>query len=76
MGSIPESGRYPGGGHGNLPSFPGGSDGKESTCNVADLGLTMGWEDHLEKGMATHSTFLAWEIPQRSLVDDSTWSHK
>ena len=28
--------------------FPGGSDGKESTCNVRDLG----WEDSLEEGMA------------------------
>ena len=23
---------------------------------------SMGWEDPLEKGMATHSSFLAWEI--------------
>ena len=23
----------------------------------------MGWEDPLEKGMATHSTVLAWRIP-------------
>ena len=23
------------------------------------------WEDPLEKGMATHSSILAWEIPQR-----------
>ena len=37
MGSIPGSGRSPGGGHGNLSSLPGGSDGKESACNVADL---------------------------------------
>ena len=21
------------------------------------------WEDHLEKGMATHSSILAWKIP-------------
>ena len=39
--------------------FPGGSDGKESTCNAGDLG----WEDPLEKGMATHSCILAWGIP-------------
>ena len=61
MGSIPGSGRSPGGGHGNLSSLPGGSDGKESACNVADLVLILGWEDPLEKGMATHSTILAWE---------------
>ena len=24
---------------------------------------SLGWEDHLEKGMATHSSFLAWRIP-------------
>ena len=29
------------------------------------------WEDPLEKGMATHSSILAWRIPhgQRSLAD-------
>ena len=25
---------------------------------------TLGWEDPLEKGMATHSCILAWRIPQ------------
>ena len=30
---------------------------------------SLGWEDPLEKGMATHSSILAWRIPgQRSLV--------
>ena len=24
---------------------------------------SLGWEDHLEKGMATHSNTLVWEIP-------------
>ena len=24
---------------------------------------SLGWEDPLEKGMATHSSILAWEIP-------------
>ena len=23
----------------------------------------LGWEDHLEKGMTTHSNILAWKIP-------------
>ena len=27
--------------------FHGGSDGKESACNAADLGLVHGWEDPL-----------------------------
>ena len=43
--------------------FPGGSDGKESTCNVGDLGSIPGLEDPLEEGMATHSSILAWRIP-------------
>ena len=31
--------------------------------------LSLGWEDSLEKGMATHASILAWEIPwTRSLV--------
>ena len=25
--------------------------------------LSLGWEDSLEKGLATHSSILAWEIP-------------
>ena len=25
---------------------------------------SLGWEDTLEKEMATHSSILAWEIPQ------------
>ena len=36
--------------------FPGGSDGKASAYNA-------GWEDLLEKEMATHSNILAWKIP-------------
>ena len=35
---------------GNLQGFPGGSEGKESTCNAGDLG---------SPGMATHSSILA-----------------
>ena len=27
--------------------------------------LSLGWEDPLEKGMATHSSVLAWRIPCR-----------
>ena len=42
--------------------FPAGSDGKESACNVGDLGLTLGREDPLEKELATHSSILAWRI--------------
>ena len=42
--------------------FPGGSEGKESAFNEGDLGLILGLEDPLEKGMATHSSILAWRI--------------
>ena len=49
--------------------FPGGSDGKESTCNVGDLGVVPGWEDPPEEGMATHSSILAWRIP----MDRGAW---
>ena len=30
---------------------------------------SLGWEDPLEKGMATHSSILAWRIP----VDRGAW---
>ena len=55
--------------------FPGGSVGKESACNLGDLGLipglerSAGWKDPLEEGMATHSSILDWRIP----VDRGTW---
>ena len=37
----------------NKCGFPGGSDAKESACNVG----------YLEKGMATHYSILVWRIP-------------
>ena len=43
--------------------FPGGSAGKESACNAGDWIQSLGWEDLLEKGTATHSSTLAWRIP-------------
>ena len=42
-------------------SFPGGLDGKESTCNA--WVRSPGWEDPLQKGMATSSSIPAWRIP-------------
>ena len=33
----------------------------------------MGGEDPLEEGLATHSSIVAWRIPQRSLVGYSPW---
>ena len=43
-------------------NFPGGSDSKASAYNVGDLGSIPGLEDLLEKGIATHSSILAWKI--------------
>ena len=42
--------------------FPGGSDGKESACSAGDQVQSLGQEDTLEKGIATHSSILAWRI--------------
>ena len=39
--------------------FPGG---KESACQGRRV-QCLGWEDHLEKEMETHSSILAWKIP-------------
>ena len=44
-------------------SFPGGSDSKASTAVLETWLQSLGWEDHLEKGMATHSSVLAWKMP-------------
>ena len=41
----------------------GGSDSKESACNVGDPGSNPGLGRSLEKEMATHSSNLAWRIP-------------
>ena len=48
-----------------LLGFPGGSDGKESAYSAGDQVQSLGWEDPLENGKATHSycSFLAWRIP-------------
>ena len=43
--------------------LPGGSADRESACNAGDRGSIPGWEDPLEKGMATQSSILAWRIP-------------
>ena len=38
---------------------------------------SLGWEDPLEEGMATHSNILAWRIHgQWSLAGYSPWGHK
>ena len=38
---------------------------------------SLGWEDLLEREMATHSSILAWKTHgQRSLVGYSPWGHR
>ena len=46
-----------------LMGFPGGSDSKGSACNAETQVRSLGEEDPLKKGMATHSNILAWRIP-------------
>ena len=45
--------------------FPGGSDAKESTCNVGDLGLIPG----LGRSPGGGHGILAWRIP----MDTGAW---
>ena len=35
---------------------------KNSSANAGDAGSIPGWEDPLEKEVATHSSILAWKI--------------
>ena len=61
--------------------FPGGSDNKESACSAGDPVQPLGQKDPLEKGMATHSSILAWRIPcaeepGRQGEPYSPWGHK
>ena len=48
---------------------PGGSDGKESSCNVGDLGSIPGLGRSPGEGHATHSNILTWRIP----MDRGDW---
>ena len=43
--------------------FPGGSEVKNMPAKQQTKIWSLGWEDPLEEGMATHSGILAWEIP-------------
>ena len=43
--------------------FSGGSDSKESACNVGDSGSIPGSGRSPTKEMETHSSILAWRIP-------------
>ena len=58
--------------------FPGGSDGKESTCNAGDLGLIPGLGRSTGGGHGNPLHYSCLENPhgQRSLVGYSPWGRK
>ena len=60
-GLIPGSGIVPGGGNGNLLQYPWASLVGQLVKNLPEMWETwvqsLGWEDPLEKGKATHSIF-------------------
>ena len=62
-----------------LLGFPGGSVGKGSPAMQETWVQTLGWEDPLEKEMATQSSILAGKFQgqrKRSLVGYSPRGHK
>ena len=64
---IPGLGRSPGEGMGYLLQYSWASLVAQTVKNLHALQETwlqsLGWEDPLEEGMATHSSILAWRIP-------------
>ena len=74
-GSIPGSGRSAGEGIGYPLQYSSASLVAQLVKNIPTMRKTwvwsLGWEDPLEKGKATHSSILAWKIPWTS-----PWGHK
>ena len=66
-GSIPELGRCPGEGIGYAVQYSWVSLVAQTVKNLLAMWeiwvQSLGWEDPLEKEMATHSSILAWKIP-------------
>ena len=58
--------------------FPGGSDSKESVCNVGDLGSVPGLERYSGGGHGNPLQYSCLENPhgQRSLAGYSPWGHE
>ena len=46
-----------------VPWWLNSKESARNTGAIGDTGLSLGQEDPLEKGMATHSSILAWRIP-------------
>ena len=71
LGLIPGSGRSPEEGKGYPLQYSWASLVAQLVKNLPAMQETwvrsLGWEDPLEKGKATHSSILAWRIP---------WGHK
>ena len=71
--SIPGSGRSPGEETSHLLQYPWVSLVAQMVKNLPSMWETwdqsLGWEDPLEDGMATHSSVLAWRIP----MDRRAW---
>ena len=57
----------------NFPGFPGGASGKRTHLPIQEMQKmcvwSLGWEDPLEEGTATHSSILAWRIS----MDRGAW---
>ena len=70
---IPGSGRYSGEGIGYPFQYSWASLVAHLVKNLPAMQETwlrsLGWEDLLEEGMATHSSILAWRIP----MDRGAW---
>ena len=66
-GSIPRSGRSFGEGIGYPLQYPWASHVAQLVKNLPTMRETwvrsLGWEDPMEKGKATHTSILAWRIP-------------
>ena len=67
QGSIPGLGRSPGEENGNPLQYSWASLMAQLAKNLPAMWETwvqsLGWENALEKGKATHSSILAWRIP-------------
>ena len=58
--------------------FPSGSDVKNPPAKQETKVQPLGWEDPLEKEVATHFSILAWRIPWAEELGGgySLWGHK
>jgi len=59
-----------------LLHLPGGSDGKESACNIGDPDSIPASGRSLGNKMATHSRILAWRIPWTEKLKGFHWVTK